>query len=72
MAALARATLAKGSKADAEILYRRALDLSQKAYGPKDERTRKTARELATLLRQNGKATEAAALDRTFNAPAGR
>jgi len=72
LAGLARATLAKGGKADAESLYRQALQITRSAFGPNDPHTRRNARELAALLRQSGRISEAEALERTFSAPPGR
>jgi tetratricopeptide (TPR) repeat protein len=72
LAALARATLAKGDKAEAERMYRRALQITLGGLGPKDLRTRRIAKELASLLRRNGKSAEAEQLERTFSAPSGR
>jgi tetratricopeptide (TPR) repeat protein len=69
LAALARATLAKGDRVGAERLYRQVLDITVRALGPNDARTQRNAKELAALLRQNGKASEAAALERTLSGP---
>jgi Tetratricopeptide repeat len=69
LAALARATRAKGDNAEAERLCRQALQITQSVLGPNDPRTRSEARELAAVLRVNGKTAEAAALERTFSAP---
>ena len=72
VASVARAVLAKGDKVEAERLYRQALHITQNTFGPTDARTRKNARELAALLRQGGRLSEAAALERTFTAPPAR
>ena len=69
LAGLARATLATGEKAGAERLYRQALQITRSAFGPNDARARRNARELAALLRQSGKISEAEALERAFSAP---
>jgi tetratricopeptide (TPR) repeat protein len=66
--ALGHALQTKGDRIAAERLYREALSIDRNALGPRDSRTRKDARDLAAILRQNGKAAEAATLDAQFNA----
>lgn len=69
LAGLARATLAKNDRTEAERLYRQAFRITLAALGPNDARTRRNAKELAALLRQNGKVSEAAALERSVSGP---
>jgi hypothetical protein len=64
---LSKVLLAAGRVDDSVDMARAALAASEAAIGPNDARTRKCARELAALLRQTGKISEAAALERKFS-----
>src|SRR5689334_14009453 len=61
-----------GERHPATILTAVNLSKLLRAARRFDVRTRGIAQELAALLRRNGKPAEAAELDRTFSAPAGR
>jgi hypothetical protein len=64
---LSKVLLAGGRVDDALAMARAALAAWEAAFGPNDARARKCAKDLAALLRQTGKLSEAAALERKFN-----
>ena len=61
---LADAFSVQGDRAGAERLYRRALDIDQRALGPNDPETLTDVRNLAEFLRETGRAAEADQLER--------
>lgn len=54
---------------DALPLLQRALTIEERQLGPQNPQTLQDARKLASLLRANGQAGEAAALERQFRIP---
>ncbi len=64
---MSKVLFAGGWVDDALAMGRTTLGASEAAFGPNDARTRKCARELAALLRQTGKISEAAVLERKFS-----
>lgn len=61
---LAHALRANGDTAGAERMYRRALSINERAYGPRHAQARSDARTLAGFLREIGKDREAAELEK--------
>jgi tetratricopeptide (TPR) repeat protein len=59
---MGRVRILKGDLAGAEASYREAIDLRERAYGPRDVRTLLSRRHLASCLRRQGGLREARAL----------
>jgi hypothetical protein len=54
--------------AEAETIYRRALDIRQRAFKPGNSDLAETAGDYAKLLRETGRAAEADALTQRYSA----
>jgi tetratricopeptide (TPR) repeat protein len=61
---LAHGLRAKGDYARAELNFRRAVAIDERAYGPKHSQTLSDVGTLAEFLRERGKVQEAAALEK--------
>ena len=66
-AVLAYAKNAKGDRAAAEKLYRRALSINENAYGPRHDATLASVKDLAGFFRTAGRAKDAAELERRLH-----
>ena len=72
LSSLAASRKAAGDLAGAAALYRRALEKAQSLEGRKGPVVTLLVRTLAATLRQSGRASEAAALERQYPVSAGR
>ena len=61
---LAHGLRAKGDYARAELNFRRAVAIDERAYGPKHSQTLSDVGTLAEFLRERGKVQEATALEK--------